>query len=214
MVTSAARLHCVSSRFIVGYRGAPPQTHTHNLCEMIRPVMRTLSLRHCVYVNQREQTTASWNPPRSYTWEALNFTVPFYSTKQMPEKGCPQGATKTQFYLFKPTSSVGAVWRCTYRPCRVCVCVCVSPVFTIFCLCCCVVVFLSALPVALNFQSLGLPMDLNGGRFQDNGRCGYVLKPAALRRSGQGNSASSLQGPRPTQLLLKVRGPPPGRGTR
>ncbi|CAL8375742.1 unnamed protein product [Arctogadus glacialis] len=58
--------------------------------------------------------------------------------------------------------------------------------------------------VALNFQSLGLPMDLNGGRFQDNGRCGYVLKPAALRRSGQGNSASSLQGPRPTQLLLKV----------
>ncbi|CAL8359523.1 unnamed protein product [Lota lota] len=59
--------------------------------------------------------------------------------------------------------------------------------------------------VALNFQSLGLPMDLNGGRFQDNGRCGYVLKPAVLR-SGQGNSdpTSSLQRPRPTQLLLKV----------
>uniref|UniRef100_A0A3Q2DRR5 Phosphoinositide phospholipase C n=1 Tax=Cyprinodon variegatus TaxID=28743 RepID=A0A3Q2DRR5_CYPVA len=34
--------------------------------------------------------------------------------------------------------------------------------------------------VALNFQTLGLPMDLNNGRFLDNGGCGYVLKPAVL----------------------------------
>ena len=52
-------------------------------------------------------------------------------------------------------------------------------------------------------------MDLNVGRFQDNGRCGYVLKPAVLRPSGPGDSdptVSSLQDPRPTQLLLKVWG--------
>lgn len=35
--------------------------------------------------------------------------------------------------------------------------------------------------VALNYQYLGLSMDLNRGRFLQNGRCGYVLKPAVLR---------------------------------
>ncbi|XP_038562734.1 1-phosphatidylinositol 4,5-bisphosphate phosphodiesterase zeta-1-like isoform X2 [Micropterus salmoides] len=59
--------------------------------------------------------------------------------------------------------------------------------------------------VALNFQSLGLPMDLNDGRFQDNGGCGYVLKPAVLMSSQRsfdpGCSQHSLK---PTHLLLKV----------
>ncbi|XP_075033440.1 1-phosphatidylinositol 4,5-bisphosphate phosphodiesterase delta-3 [Mixophyes fleayi] len=35
--------------------------------------------------------------------------------------------------------------------------------------------------VALNFQTQGYKMDLNRGRFQDNGLCGYVLKPKFLR---------------------------------
>uniref|UniRef100_A0A8C6XCH5 Phosphoinositide phospholipase C n=1 Tax=Naja naja TaxID=35670 RepID=A0A8C6XCH5_NAJNA len=34
--------------------------------------------------------------------------------------------------------------------------------------------------VALNFQTPGVEMDLNDGRFLVNGRCGYVLKPAFL----------------------------------
>ncbi|XP_040262209.1 1-phosphatidylinositol 4,5-bisphosphate phosphodiesterase zeta-1-like [Bufo bufo] len=34
---------------------------------------------------------------------------------------------------------------------------------------------------ALNFQMPGIPMDLQDGKFRDNGRCGYVLKPEFLR---------------------------------
>lgn len=48
-------------------------------------------------------------------------------------------------------------------------------------------------------------MDLNDGRFQDNGGCGYVLKPAVLmfsqRNFDPGCSQHSLK---PTHLLLKV----------
>ena len=40
-------------------------------------------------------------------------------------------------------------------------------------------IFLSS--VALNYQYPGLAMDLNRGRFLQNGRSGYVLKPAVLR---------------------------------
>ncbi|XP_056138285.1 1-phosphatidylinositol 4,5-bisphosphate phosphodiesterase zeta-1-like [Lampris incognitus] len=59
--------------------------------------------------------------------------------------------------------------------------------------------------VALNFQSLGLPMDLNNGRFQDNGRCGYVLKPEMLRSSQSSFDPSCCEpSPGPAQLLLKV----------
>ncbi|KAF5912542.1 hypothetical protein HPG69_004213 [Diceros bicornis minor] len=35
--------------------------------------------------------------------------------------------------------------------------------------------------VALNFQTPGLPMDLQNGRFLDNGGSGYILKPQFLR---------------------------------
>ncbi|XP_021047066.1 1-phosphatidylinositol 4,5-bisphosphate phosphodiesterase zeta-1 isoform X2 [Mus pahari] len=35
--------------------------------------------------------------------------------------------------------------------------------------------------VALNFQTPGLPMDLQNGKFLDNGGSGYILKPAILR---------------------------------
>lgn len=59
--------------------------------------------------------------------------------------------------------------------------------------------------VALNFQSLGLPMDLNDGRFQDNGGCGYVLKPAVLLPSDRSfDPICSRHRLKPTHLLLKV----------
>ncbi|XP_032379687.1 1-phosphatidylinositol 4,5-bisphosphate phosphodiesterase zeta-1 isoform X2 [Etheostoma spectabile] len=59
--------------------------------------------------------------------------------------------------------------------------------------------------VALNFQSLGLPMDLNDGRFQDNGGCGYVRKPAVLMPSQRRFDPSCSQHrQKPTHLLLKV----------
>ncbi|XP_054632958.1 1-phosphatidylinositol 4,5-bisphosphate phosphodiesterase zeta-1-like [Dunckerocampus dactyliophorus] len=59
--------------------------------------------------------------------------------------------------------------------------------------------------VALNFQSLGLPMDLNDGRFQDNGGCGYILKPAVLTSSDKSfDPGCSQRGVQPTHLLLKV----------
>ncbi|XP_027630245.1 1-phosphatidylinositol 4,5-bisphosphate phosphodiesterase zeta-1 isoform X2 [Tupaia chinensis] len=40
---------------------------------------------------------------------------------------------------------------------------------------------LSKLRVALNFQTPGLPMDLQNGKFLDNGGSGYILKPQFLR---------------------------------
>uniref|UniRef100_A0AAQ5ZCP0 Phosphoinositide phospholipase C n=1 Tax=Amphiprion ocellaris TaxID=80972 RepID=A0AAQ5ZCP0_AMPOC len=59
--------------------------------------------------------------------------------------------------------------------------------------------------VALNFQSLGLPMDLNDGRFQDNGGCGYILKPVVLTSSQRSFDPSCSQHSlKPTHLLLKV----------
>ncbi|KAK6317780.1 hypothetical protein J4Q44_G00110710 [Coregonus suidteri] len=59
--------------------------------------------------------------------------------------------------------------------------------------------------VALNFQSLGLPMDLNNGRFQDNGGCGYVLKPFFLRAKQWGfNPNGYRHNLKPAHLLLKV----------
>ncbi|XP_056367991.1 1-phosphatidylinositol 4,5-bisphosphate phosphodiesterase delta-3 isoform X4 [Oenanthe melanoleuca] len=62
--------------------------------------------------------------------------------------------------------------------------------------------------VALNFQTPGLEMDLNAGRFLPNGGCGYVLKPPCLR-SPPGD------GPRRLALHVRVRTPilvpePPG----
>jgi Phosphatidylinositol-specific phospholipase C, Y domain/C2 domain len=35
--------------------------------------------------------------------------------------------------------------------------------------------------VALNYQTPGLPMQLNDGKFKENGGCGYVLKPEYMR---------------------------------
>ncbi|KNC69865.1 hypothetical protein SARC_17616, partial [Sphaeroforma arctica JP610] len=38
--------------------------------------------------------------------------------------------------------------------------------------------------VALNFQTYDSAYQLNEGRFSDNGRCGYVLKPSAMSQKG------------------------------
>ncbi|XP_061106791.1 1-phosphatidylinositol 4,5-bisphosphate phosphodiesterase zeta-1-like [Conger conger] len=59
--------------------------------------------------------------------------------------------------------------------------------------------------VALNFQSRGLPMDLNNGRFRDNGGCGYVLKPHFLRcREATFDPSSLPPDLKPVQVLMKV----------
>lgn len=37
--------------------------------------------------------------------------------------------------------------------------------------------------VSLNFQTSDLPMQLNQGKFEYNGNCGYLLKPDFMRRA-------------------------------
>ncbi|XP_054849577.1 1-phosphatidylinositol 4,5-bisphosphate phosphodiesterase delta-3 [Eublepharis macularius] len=61
--------------------------------------------------------------------------------------------------------------------------------------------------VALNFQTPGVEMDLNDGRFLVNGCCGYVLKPAWLRHSQSAFDPESPRrstGQRPIALTIKV----------
>uniref|UniRef100_A0ABM5GRH3 Phosphoinositide phospholipase C n=1 Tax=Pogona vitticeps TaxID=103695 RepID=A0ABM5GRH3_9SAUR len=61
--------------------------------------------------------------------------------------------------------------------------------------------------VALNFQTPGVEMDLNDGRFSVNGRCGYVLKPSFLRNSQSTfdpEAPSRRTGQRPIALTIKV----------
>ena len=43
--------------------------------------------------------------------------------------------------------------------------------------------------VALNYQTQDLPMDLNDGKFRQNGRAGYILKPRVQR---EGDTLCSL----------------------
>ncbi|ERE76393.1 1-phosphatidylinositol-4,5-bisphosphate phosphodiesterase delta-1-like protein [Cricetulus griseus] len=60
--------------------------------------------------------------------------------------------------------------------------------------------------VALNFQTPGPEMDVYLGRFQDNGACGYVLKPAFLRDPDTAfNPRALTQGPWWAQKRLRVR---------
>lgn len=60
----------------------------------------------------------------------------------------------------------------------------------------------------MNYQTAGHMMDLYQGWFQQNGNCGYVLKPSFLRDhlslySG-GCAKDPLPGVEPTILCLKV----------
>ncbi|XP_008436296.1 1-phosphatidylinositol 4,5-bisphosphate phosphodiesterase delta-3-A [Poecilia reticulata] len=60
--------------------------------------------------------------------------------------------------------------------------------------------------VALNFQTSGEPMDLNQGRFLQNGLCGFVLKPPFMRQpSTSFNPENVGGGPAHRPLLLTVR---------
>ncbi|XP_073418432.1 1-phosphatidylinositol 4,5-bisphosphate phosphodiesterase zeta-1 [Dendrobates tinctorius] len=54
--------------------------------------------------------------------------------------------------------------------------------------------------VALNFQTPGIAMDLQDGKFLDNGGCGYVLKPEYLRSEESGFHGDS----RPLVFTIKV----------
>ncbi|KAM6951102.1 1-phosphatidylinositol 4,5-bisphosphate phosphodiesterase delta-3-A-like [Aplochiton taeniatus] len=61
--------------------------------------------------------------------------------------------------------------------------------------------------VALNFQTLGEQMDLNQGRFLDNGLCGYVLKPAFMCQPNatfNPENTGGGAGHRPVLLTIQV----------
>ncbi|XP_073506672.1 1-phosphatidylinositol 4,5-bisphosphate phosphodiesterase zeta-1 isoform X2 [Phyllobates terribilis] len=58
---------------------------------------------------------------------------------------------------------------------------------------------------ALNFQTPGIPMDLQDGKFRDNGGCGYVLKPEYLRREESGlHPCGEKHRTRPLFFTIKV----------
>jgi Ca2+-binding EF-hand superfamily protein len=54
--------------------------------------------------------------------------------------------------------------------------------------------------VALNYQTPGRSMQLNRGRFRQNGACGYVLKPAVMRDP---NSAYDVNAKKPAKGVLR-----------
>lgn len=61
-------------------------------------------------------------------------------------------------------------------------------------------------PVALNFQTKGTEMDIHQGQFQDNGFCGYVLKPEFLRdEQTRFNPKTVTEGPWLTRKKLQVK---------
>ncbi|KAI4587827.1 hypothetical protein MJG53_020505 [Ovis ammon polii x Ovis aries] len=65
---------------------------------------------------------------------------------------------------------------------------------------------LFSLIVALNFQTPGLPMDLQNGKFLDNGCSGYVLKPRFLRdKKTKFNPHKVLIDNNPLTLTIRVR---------
>ncbi|XP_077359253.1 1-phosphatidylinositol 4,5-bisphosphate phosphodiesterase delta-3-A-like [Festucalex cinctus] len=60
--------------------------------------------------------------------------------------------------------------------------------------------------VALNFQTPGEQMDLNGGRFSQNGQCGFVLKPAFMWQPDSAFDPENVGGgPGHAPLLLTLR---------
>ncbi|XP_049738527.1 1-phosphatidylinositol 4,5-bisphosphate phosphodiesterase zeta-1 [Elephas maximus indicus] len=59
--------------------------------------------------------------------------------------------------------------------------------------------------VALNFQTPGLPMDLQNGKFLDNGGSGYILKPQFLRESKSNfNPNEALKNSKPITLTIRL----------
>nr|XP_005570331.1 PREDICTED: 1-phosphatidylinositol 4,5-bisphosphate phosphodiesterase zeta-1 isoform X2 [Macaca fascicularis] len=58
--------------------------------------------------------------------------------------------------------------------------------------------------VALNFQTPGLPMDLQNGKFLDNGGSGYILKPHFLRESESHFNPSDIKESMPITLTIRL----------
>ncbi|KAG3292305.1 phospholipase C zeta 1, partial [Ictidomys tridecemlineatus] len=58
--------------------------------------------------------------------------------------------------------------------------------------------------VALNFQTPGLPMDLQNGKFLDNGGCGYILKPQFLRDAKSNFNPSKIRDSNPLTLTIRL----------
>ncbi|XP_033078627.1 1-phosphatidylinositol 4,5-bisphosphate phosphodiesterase zeta-1 isoform X2 [Trachypithecus francoisi] len=58
--------------------------------------------------------------------------------------------------------------------------------------------------VALNFQTPGLPMDLQNGKFLDNGGSGYILKPHFLRESESYFNPSNIKESMPITLTIRL----------
>ncbi|KAF6340191.1 phospholipase C zeta 1 [Rhinolophus ferrumequinum] len=59
--------------------------------------------------------------------------------------------------------------------------------------------------VALNFQTPGLPMDLQNGKFLDNGSSGYILKPQFLRDiETKFNLNEVLENNNPVTLMIRL----------
>lgn len=62
--------------------------------------------------------------------------------------------------------------------------------------------------VALNFQTPGEQMDLNQGRFLQNGQCGYILKPPFMcwpEISFNPENVGGGPGHRPVLFTVRVR---------
>lgn len=64
-------------------------------------------------------------------------------------------------------------------------------------------------PVALNYQTWGTEMFLNEAQFNQNGRCGYVLKPDFLR-PGEVVKPSTVQKKLELTILSGQHIPKPG----
>ncbi|KAM7114764.1 1-phosphatidylinositol 4,5-bisphosphate phosphodiesterase zeta-1 [Molossus nigricans] len=59
--------------------------------------------------------------------------------------------------------------------------------------------------VALNFQTPGLPMDIQNGKFLDNGNSGYILKPQFLRNiETEFNPRKAPEDSNPITLTIRV----------
>ncbi|XP_012357791.1 1-phosphatidylinositol 4,5-bisphosphate phosphodiesterase zeta-1 isoform X2 [Nomascus leucogenys] len=58
--------------------------------------------------------------------------------------------------------------------------------------------------VALNFQTPGLPMDLQNGKFLDNGGSGYILKPHFLRENKYYFNPSNIKEGMPITLTIRL----------
>ncbi|XP_041059034.1 1-phosphatidylinositol 4,5-bisphosphate phosphodiesterase zeta-1-like [Carcharodon carcharias] len=58
--------------------------------------------------------------------------------------------------------------------------------------------------VALNYEVPGLGMDLNRGKFQDNGGCGYVLKPKFMNNDTKFDTLASNQSVDPMIIVIQI----------